>query len=65
MNKKIYIPPVTVSAPAGMVPTILAGSQSPMADSKEQDFFDEEEEQPNPWSSANKADGWRDAYNPW
>jgi len=67
MNKKIYIPPVTLSVPMDMASTILAGSQSPSADSKGHDFFDDEEElgSENAWGSQDRADGWRDAYNPW
>lgn len=69
MNKKIYIPPVTLSVPMDMASTILAGSQvqGPDAESKGHDFFDDEEElgSENAWGSQDRADGWRDAYNPW
>jgi len=67
MNKKIYIPPVTLSVPMDMASTILAGSQPADAESKRHDFFDDEEElgSENAWGSQDRADGWRDAYNPW
>ncbi len=65
MEKKRYMPPVTVRETAVVVSSLLAGSQSPYADSKGQDFFEDEDENINPWSSENKADGWRGGYNPW